>query len=278
MIDASYPVHSTAICPRVVGLKAAGASCWWFMNLSIHEKTCASYRRTATTTLSADSWNHTERGLQNETKWYCAYRLAKITRLFDRPIALSFIVALRSLVCLSRPHCTHTSQSTQNFFGVSEFRGSESKQASKQCALALRLFGLVFAFAIAIAFASPFRLINAISAWMERWFLFYLSLTGLGSVLIARPLESAFAAAAADKSIERKLNWASLIYLFILFSISTHTTHTHQLCAMIIYFQFKSVHKMCMYVCVLNMRCLYMSMLIKCSIRVPAPVCVYVCA
>lgn len=27
---------------------------------------------------------------------------------------------------------------------------------------------------------SPFRLINAISGWMERWFLFYLSLTGLG--------------------------------------------------------------------------------------------------
>lgn len=247
------------------------------MNLSIHEKTCASYRRTATTTSSADSWNHTERGLQNETKWYCAYRLAKITRLSDRPIALSFIVALRSLVCLSRPHCTHTSQSTQNFFGVSEFRGGW-EQASKQCALALRLFGLVFAFAIAIAFASPFRLINAISAWMERWFLFYLSLTGLGSVLIARPLESAFAAAAADKSIERKLNWASLIYLFILFPIFTHTTHPHtaQLCAMIIYFQFKSVHKMCMFVCVLNMRCLYMSMLIKCSIRVPAPVCVCV--
>lgn len=162
-----------------------------------------------------------------------------IVRSPDRSLVHRRIALSR--VCLSRPHCTHTSQYTQNFFGVSEFGVRASRQASRvrsPCAFSDS----------SSPSPSPFRLINAISAWMERWFLFYLSLTGLGSVLIARPLESAFAAAAADKSIERKLNWTSLIYLFILFSISTHTTHTN--CVQWLFIFNSSLYIKCACMCV----------------------------
>lgn len=154
------------------------------------------------------------------TLWLCRRR--KIAR--SRSLALSF-----SLSCAC-PLCTH-SNALRTL--PREFGGDESSKAVRlPCAFSDS--SLLFSFA--------FRFINAISAWMERWFLFYLSLTGLGSVLIARPLESASAAAAADKSIERKQNFT---YLFLFF-LSPHT-HTHTNCVQWLFIFNWSLYIKCVY-------------------------------
>lgn len=160
----------------------------------------------------------------------CAHTVLKPMLVLSCDVATALELSLSlAVACLSRvlkpllviprapvPSCSvshckrNVKQELRTLYRVREKEWERAYwEASFLCVFSLRLFGLVFAFAFAFAFAiSP----HQCNFWLNGAMISLLLESDRSwSVLIARPLESAFAATATDKSIERELNFT---YIF----------------------------------------------------------------